>query len=184
MSSRHLMAGEWIGADNRLHGPYVCECHADPKLKQSFTGDTDSGRVFTMSTVPEMFFFVGGEMISPDDPRWEEHYRSVGSHVGPTPTKSSTNPLPESFGRNLDTLEKARLWLTNPHNWHPGTFAILKWNGLLCSVRQDHGERLLREPWDDGLPWCVVFEQRKRRSKSDAGETLDEPIERLDPDAD
>lgn len=29
MSSRNLMAGEWIGPDGRLHGPSVCECHRE-----------------------------------------------------------------------------------------------------------------------------------------------------------
>ena len=94
-------------------------------------------------------------------------------NVPPTISRSNTQPLPESFGRNLDTLEKARQWLTNPHNWHLGTLAILKWNGLLCTIRQDHGERLLKEPFDGGLPWCVVTEQRARRQRGEKGEPID-----------
>lgn len=96
-------------------------------------------------------------------------------HLDESPTKQNTQPLPESFGRNLDTLEKARLWLTNPHNWHSSRLFILKWNGLLCSVSQEHGERLIREPEDNGLPWCVVIGQHTRRSRLDLGEPMDDP---------
>jgi len=95
------------------------------------------------------------------------------------PTKQNTLPLPESFGRNLDTLEKARLWLINPHNWHGGSLFILKWNGLLCTVMKEHGERLLREPEDMGLPWCAVYGQKERRKKGDRGESMDDPAPSL-----
>jgi hypothetical protein len=90
------------------------------------------------------------------------------------PTTNSTQPLPEQFGRNLDTLEKARLWLTNPHNWHESKLFILRWNGLLCTVNREHGARLIREAWDDGIPWAAVTEQRRRRAKGEQGEPLEE----------
>ena len=89
------------------------------------------------------------------------------------PSKSNTQPLPELFGRNLDTLEKARQWLTNPHNWHTGELFVLRWNGLIPTVSQRHGERLIKEPWDDGLPWCVVYEQRRRRDRGEKGESME-----------
>lgn len=89
--------------------------------------------------------------------------------------KKLVNPLPDSFGRSLDTLEKARLWLTNPHNWHESRLFILKWNGLLPTISREHGMRLQREWWDDGLPWCVVYEQRKRRTRTERGEAMEEP---------
>lgn len=77
-------------------------------------------------------------------------------------------------GRNLDTLEKARLWLTNPQHWHKTRLFILKWDGLLCTVNEEHGRRLLENPQDDGLPWCVVYEQRNRRRRGEKGEALEE----------
>jgi hypothetical protein len=90
-------------------------------------------------------------------------------------TTQNIKPMPESFGRNLDTLEKARLWLTNPHNWHIGKLFILKWNGLLPTVMEEHGRRLIENPQDDGLPWCVVYEQRKRKAKNARGEQMEDP---------
>ena len=91
------------------------------------------------------------------------------------PTKENTQPLPEAFGRNLDTLEKARLWLTNPHNWHRGKLFVLKWNGLHVTVMEEHARKLMDNPEDDGLPWVVVTEQKKRKSKSAKGESMEEP---------
>lgn len=90
-------------------------------------------------------------------------------------TRENTKPLPEQFGRNLDTLEKARLWLTNPHNWHTSKLFILKWSGLLCTVNEEYGRRLVDEPGDDGLPWCVVHGQKQRRMRGEAGEPMEEP---------
>jgi hypothetical protein len=83
-------------------------------------------------------------------------------------------PLPESFGRNLDTITKARQWLTNPHNWFESELFILKWDGLLPRISRKHGMRLRTETWDDGLPWCAVFEQKQRRTKKERGEALEE----------
>lgn len=82
---------------------------------------------------------------------------------GPLPTKTTTQPLPEAFGRELDTLERARQWLTNPHNWHDTKMFILKWDGLVCTINKEHAVRLIREWWDDGLPWAACYEQRRRR---------------------
>ncbi len=101
-------------------------------------------------------------------------YLDEGQVVKEPPTKRNTDPLPESFGRNLDTLEKARLWLTNPHNWHTSKLFILKWNGLLCTVNEEHGRRLIEETWDDGLPWCVAYGQERRRRRGEAGEEMEE----------
>jgi hypothetical protein len=93
------------------------------------------------------------------------------------PTKENTKPLPEAFGRNLDTLEKARLWLTNPHNWHSSSLFILKWDGLIPTVDVVHAKLLLDNPQDDGLPWCVVFGQAKRRERGARGEQMEENLD-------
>lgn len=71
--------------------------------------------------------------------------------------------LSDDFGRNLDTIAKARKWLTNPYNWHDGNIFIIKWDGLLCTVSRAHGQRLVDEPWDNGLPEVVVREQIRIR---------------------
>jgi hypothetical protein len=52
---------------------------------------------------------------------------------------------------------------------------ILKWDGLICTVSEEHGRRLIKEPWDNGLPWCVVIEQRNRRTRKEKGEQLEDP---------
>ena len=78
-------------------------------------------------------------------------------------------PLPEEFGRNLDTLERARQWLSNPHNWHTSKLYILRWNGLLCTVQDERAKRMIAEPWDDGLPWAAVYGQREIRSGRASG---------------
>jgi len=72
--------------------------------------------------------------------------------------------LSEEFGRNLDTVAKARLWLTNPFNWHEGSITIVKWNGLIPSLSRHHGQRLTLETWDDGLPMCIVRQQYDLRN--------------------
>lgn len=84
-------------------------------------------------------------------------------------------PIPESFGYNLDTVEKARRWLTHPQNWFRSELFIIRWNGLLPMISEKHGRRLIAEPWDNGLPEVVVWEQRKRRSKNDRGEQVEDP---------
>lgn len=78
-------------------------------------------------------------------------------------TKEAAPKLSEEFGRNLDTVAKARQWLTNPHNWHEGQMFILKWDGLLCTISRTHGMRLVQEPNDNGLPEVVVREQYRLR---------------------
>ena len=93
----------------------------------------------------------------------------------PTPKKSdNVEKLSDHFGRNLDTLEKARLWATNPNNWHEGKLFMVKWDGLLCTVSREVGFRLLAEPWDDGIPWAIMYGQSVRRAKRERGEELDE----------
>jgi len=86
------------------------------------------------------------------------------THTEPHPTKKNTLPLPEKFGRNLDTLEKARLWLINPHNWHGGSLFILKWDGLLCTIMKEKALQLINIPEDMGLPWCVMYGQKEQRA--------------------
>jgi len=114
---------------------------------------------------------------APEDPRWREYYADRQYYEGPMPTTQNTEPLPADFGRELDTLEKARLWLTNPHNWHETRIHILKWDGLLCTVNREHGERLIREPWDIGLPFAAASEQRLRRARNQQGVPMDDPAE-------
>lgn len=97
---------------------------------------------------------------------------------------TNIEPLSEDFGRNLDTLEKARLWLTNPHNWHDSRLFILKWDGLLCTVMREHGERLIREPSDNGLPWAAVYGQRALRAARLAGSGSSEPSTAQEPASD
>lgn len=83
-------------------------------------------------------------------------------------------PLPDSQGYELDTIEKARTWLTNPNNWFRSKLFILKWEGLIPRVSEEHGRRLIEEPWDDGLPWAAMHGQAQRRAKRDRGEELDQ----------
>lgn len=113
----------------------------------------------------------------PQDERWKEYYASRKYvEISVLPTRSNNAPLPEAFGRNLDTLEKARLWLTNPHNWHSSKLFILKWDGLNVTISEMHGLRLIREPWDMGLPWSVVMTQKKRKAKKDRGESMEDEL--------
>jgi hypothetical protein len=74
-----------------------------------------------------------------------------------------TEKLPDEFGRKLDTLEKARRWLTNPHNWFVGNLYVLKWDGVFPKVRADHGMRLIEETWDWDLCGVVVRQQKRIR---------------------
>lgn len=73
------------------------------------------------------------------------------------------NPLPREFGLNLDTVAKAMLWLTNPHNWFQSETTILKWDGLVPLLCRRRGLRLHQEPWDIGLAQIVVIDQIKLR---------------------
>jgi len=68
------------------------------------------------------------------------------------------------YGRNLDTIDRARAWLTDQRNWFSGQMFIVKWDGLTPTVCASHGEKLIREYWDDGLPSVVVIHQRNVRS--------------------
>lgn len=86
-------------------------------------------------------------------------------------------PLPESLGYNLDTIEKARQWLINPQNWFKSELFILRWEGLIPKISERHGRRLIAEPWDDGLPWTVVYEQKKLRARGGAVEAILDPTE-------
>jgi len=106
------------------------------------------------------------------------------TEIGITTAPTNVEPLSEDFGRNLDTLEKARLWLTNHHNWHSSNLFILKWNGLLCTVSREHGQRLLVEHWDDGLPWAVLYGQRQIRSGRVAGSGSSDPFSGPEPVSD
>lgn len=72
-------------------------------------------------------------------------------------------PLSASFARNLDTVEKAREWLTNPCSWRDGGLFILKWDGLVPYVSKEHGKRLRIETWDNDIPITVVRTQMKIR---------------------
>lgn len=86
-----------------------------------------------------------------------------------------TGSLPAEMGKNLDTIAKARQWLTHPQNWHDTNMFIIKWDGLTPSISKQHGMRLIRETHDDGLPTVVVIEQRnmKNGKKSDPEEVFE-----------
>jgi hypothetical protein len=83
--------------------------------------------------------------------------------------KEDFEPLPEEFGKNLSTIEDARKWLTNPHNWHSSNLFVIKWDGLLCTVNERFGQRLIDEPNDIGLLNVAVIDQIriKRYGKCD-----------------
>ncbi len=74
-----------------------------------------------------------------------------------------SDPLPRDFGLNLNTVAKARQWLTNPHNWKGSETLSIKWDGLVPFVCKRRGLRLAMEPWDNGLPEVVVIEQNRLR---------------------
>jgi hypothetical protein len=57
----------------------------------------------------------------------------------------------------------ARRWLTHPSNWFESELFIIKWDGLVPRISRRHGQRLLDEPWDDGLPEVVLRQQREAR---------------------
>jgi len=79
------------------------------------------------------------------------------------PTKENTPPLSDEFGRNLDTIAKARQWLINPHNWLDQDSFVVKWDGLIVKICRRHGIRLFEEPNDLGLPEVIVREQIRLR---------------------
>ncbi len=100
-----------------------------------------------------------------------------GSEAEAKPTRVlQTGSLSEEFGRNLDTIEKARQWLTHPQNWHVSKMFIVKWNGLLPTLNKEHALRLIDEPHDTGLPQVVVVHQRdlKNGKKTEAEEPVAE----------
>lgn len=80
------------------------------------------------------------------------------------PKKEDVEPLPLELGKKITTIEEARRWLTNPHNWFEGRIYILKWNGPIPTISRYHGEKLIREPHDDGILRAVVLEQRRLRN--------------------
>ena len=84
--------------------------------------------------------------------------------------------LEREFGLDLNTIPKARRWLTNPQNWFESQTFILRWDGLVPYICRRHGLRLLQEPWDDGIPEVVVREQMRLRS----GGRKDEPLEAVE----
>lgn len=86
-------------------------------------------------------------------------------------SKKNTPPLSEDFGKNLDTVAKARAWLTNPHNWHESHMSIIKWNGLLCTVNREVAMELLDSPHDNGLPEVIFRDQIRIRK---GGKTQEE----------
>lgn len=68
------------------------------------------------------------------------------------------------YGRNLDTVAKARAWLTDERNWFKSNMFIIRWDGLTPTVSEHHGKRLQNEPWDDGLAEVVVVRQQGIRA--------------------
>lgn len=68
------------------------------------------------------------------------------------------------WGRDLNTVDKARAWLTDPRNWFEERTHIIKWDGIVPKVSSLHGRRLIQEYWDDGLAVVVVVGQRNIRN--------------------
>lgn len=69
----------------------------------------------------------------------------------------------QAYGRQLDNVNKARAWLMDRRNWFKGQMWIVRWDGLIPTVCENHGEKLYSEPWDNGLPETVVIGQVRRR---------------------
>lgn len=79
----------------------------------------------------------------------------------------------ELYGKNLDTVAKARAWLMDRRNWFKGQMWIIRWDGLTPTITEKHGQELLDNPDDDGLPEVVIRHQQDVRSG--AKEDTEEP---------
>lgn len=77
------------------------------------------------------------------------------------PKKEEVEKLSEDFGRNLDTIAKARQWLTNPHNWHKSDMYVIKWDGLLTTINRRHAIEMLNSVNDNFLVEVVIREQMR-----------------------
>lgn len=64
-----------------------------------------------------------------------------------------------AYGRQLDTPTKARAWLMDKRNWFPGQSWIVRWEGLVPRICENHGQKLYDEPCDMGIPEVVVVKQ-------------------------
>jgi hypothetical protein len=82
----------------------------------------------------------------------------------PVVAKKEPEPLPISFGRNLGTVERAREWLSNPHNWFESELFILRWDGIVPYISRRAAQGMIERTWDDGLPWVAVWKQNELRS--------------------
>ena len=70
-------------------------------------------------------------------------------------------PPPPELGRNLKTIEDARIWLTHPGNWHRSEIYIVKWNGSYPTLNWRNGQYIIDRPDDTGLLEVVIWQQRQ-----------------------
>jgi hypothetical protein len=81
-----------------------------------------------------------------------------------TTNKWEVRRLPDDFGRNLDSVDKAYEWLVNPHNWFESTLDIVRWNGVIPTISKSRGELLARQPYDTGFPEVIMMLQRRHKA--------------------
>lgn len=78
------------------------------------------------------------------------------------------------YGRDLSTVARARAWLTDSRNWFSGQMYIIKWDGIVPKICSNQGQKLIDEPWDNGLPEVVAVGQRNiREGKREKEEDTD-----------
>jgi hypothetical protein len=80
---------------------------------------------------------------------------------------------PASLGSNLDTVEKARTWLTHPSNWFKSTLFIVKWDGYVPYINAKHARDLLANPSDDFMLRVIMTHQKMLK---DRGQPEDESV--------
>jgi hypothetical protein len=94
------------------------------------------------------------------------------------PARQDPGPWPGlEFGRNLDTVEKARRWLTHPKNWRKTQLFIIIWDGSIPYISERHGQKMIDEPWDDSLTQVVVIGQHRLKNSV---EDVERALERSD----
>ena len=69
--------------------------------------------------------------------------------VGPRP--------PLELGKNLNTIEDARKWLSHPSNWIKSQLFIIKWDGEVPYIEETRARKLEE---DDSVLLSVVRHQK------------------------